>query len=241
MIYLKDIDGNIHTIDSIFKKPSLVIRFSERNCEVCIKSEIELIDKSNIRNNVVGLASYSTSRALKLAKEKYNIQFPIYFLPFGESLDLLPNSMEEYGNPYLFLMSTNFHAKHVFFPSKEFPAISKKYYADIYYLLNNKYLGSEIFNESLVDLGTIKKYKTQKISFKYTNTSSIPLVIENVNSSCGCTIPQWDKAALKENESSELIVLFTPETSGYNSKIIMVSHNQSKHPIRLIFKANVIE
>ena len=237
---LKDEQGNGHSIDSIFINPLLVFRFSELNCEYCIKTEIELINKLKCRNKIIGLATFSNNRLLLMAKKKYNINFPVYSIPF-QDCDLLPEILEEDGNPYLFVMSSNMQSKHVFLPDKIFPEISMEYYNAICNILDDKKSDIQIFNNNLIDIGTIKNHEVQEIKFKYTNSSSENLIINDVKVSCGCTVPHWEKKPLKEKESSALTVLFTPETLGYNSKIVMVYHNQSKDPVKLIFKANVEE
>lgn len=230
-------NGEKCRLDSVLRNPKLIFRFSESNCELCIKSEVDLMNKLNISNRVIGLASYSNIRMLKLAQKKYNIQFPVYFLP--SSNGVLPESKDNLGRPYLFLMGTDFHAKYVFFPSMQHPIVSEKYYKNMLYLLNHNDANQDFFDEKMIDFGSIRKGKTYKAKFRYTNQTPDFLIIENINTSCGCTVPQWDKKPLKEGESSELVVSFTPENLGYNSKFIMVTLNKCKHPVRLIIKANV--
>ncbi len=55
----------------------------------------------------------------------------------------------------------------------------------------------------------------------------------------GCTIPSWDKKPVGKGESSELNVLFTPNSTGAQLKTIMVRHNKSEHPVKLLVKATV--
>lgn len=235
---VKDIEGCMHRLDSILKRPKLVFRFSGHNCETCIASEVDLINKLNLSEHVIGFASYDNLRMLKLAKFKHNIQFPIYYLPFGHEC-ILPESKEKLERPYLFMMGPELRAKHILFPSIRHPEMSDKYYQEVSFLLNDSLVNENLFLEKMVDLGTVLKGKTYKAIFEYSNNTFGPLVIEDVKASCGCTVPQWDRKPLEMGKSSKLTVLFTPETSGYNSKFIMVSLNKSTYPIRLILKANV--
>ena len=41
----------------------------------------------------------------------------------------------------------------------------------------------------------------KKCQFKYTNVSSEPVVINNILSSCGCSVPEWNKAPIRPGES----------------------------------------
>lgn len=237
---LKDMKGNTYTLDSILKKPFLFFRFSEYNCEMCIQSEIDLINKLDSHNMIIGLASYKNSRTLAIAKEKYNIQFPIYQLSYEESQLTLPFSLEGNGTPYLFFINTDFKAKHIFIPSKELPEISTQYYMQIFDLI--KYATTEplLFEFKEVDLGDIQINQTQKIEFEYTNRTSDSLLIESVDVSCDCLVSHWDKNSLEKNKTSKLTISFIPNSLGYTIKKIVISYNQSKKPIQLMIKANVI-
>ena len=143
--------------------------------------------------------------------------------------------------PYLFFMNTNYQAKHIFLPDKQYPDVSIRYYSVISHTLNLHQSNPEIFDEKVIDLGIVKAHKLREMKFKYTNKLLEPLIIHDVSTSCGCSVPQWDKKPLEKNESSFLSVLFTPESLGYNSKTIMVFHNQSENPVQLFFKAMVEE
>lgn len=235
---LNDMHGKPCRIDSIFKKPKLIFRFGERNCELCIESEVKLINELGLTNQIIGFADYSNNRMIQLAKEKYKIQFPIYYLPKGTE-SLIPKVKDEIERPYLFLLGTDYRAKYIFYPSNSFPEMSQKYYHEIGRLLNSQNLNENIFEENTIDMGNIIQGKTYNVRFKYVNKTSGPLFIEDIRPSCGCAVPQWDKIPIRENESSDIVISFTPDTKGYNSKIIMVFHNKSKHPVRLIIKANV--
>lgn len=110
---LNDMHGKPCRIDSILKKPKLIFRFGERNCELCIESEVKLINELGLTNHIVGFADYSNNRMIQLAKEKYKIQFPIYYLPKGEE-SLIPKVKDEIERPYLFMMGTDFRAQYIY-------------------------------------------------------------------------------------------------------------------------------
>ena len=53
------------------------------------------------------------------------------------------------------------------------------------------------FEEEEHDFGTIINGTPVETSFKYTNTGKSPLVISNIKTSCGCTVPEdWSKDPL---------------------------------------------
>ena len=53
------------------------------------------------------------------------------------------------------------------------------------------------FDKKDHDFGTIMDGEAQETVFSYTNTGEAPLVITEIKSTCGCTVPQdWSRAPL---------------------------------------------
>lgn len=236
---LKNIKGESCRIDSIFKKSKLVFRFSENNYDIDIRTEIERINKIGLADNIIGLVSCNNIRMFKLAKEKYKIQFPIYFLPLRDELPL-PESKEASASPYYFWVGTDLRARYIFSPSQQYADIADEYLSAIINMLKEQEKNADVFDLKNMNLGTVIKGKTYKIKFEYTNRTPGYLVINSVKASCNCTVTEWTKEPSAYDKSAELIVTFTPESLGYNSKTIMVSHNKSTHPERLTIVADVI-
>ena len=89
------------------------------------------------------------------------------------------------------------------------------------------------FDEKTYDFGTIKEVDGPVThSFEFTNTGNEPLVIINVNASCGCTRPEYSKAPIKPGKSGKIKVTFNPAgRPGEFSKDIKVRTNENKRPI----------
>jgi hypothetical protein len=236
---LRTENGKPITIDSAFSKPTLVFRFSELQCENCIMTELAIIKSLGCNNHIVGLGSYNNPRQLSIARQKYQIDFPLLFMQLSETDIILPTSLESIGVPYYFVMSKQGLTKQVFIPNKQFPEISKKYLQVITEKLTNLPKQLILFEKISIDIGTVSKNHTDTIKYRFTNYFSHPIIITDVKASCGFIVPQWDKRPISQNESAELTVFFTPDNQGYHSKSIMVFHNQSPDPIKLLFKANV--
>jgi hypothetical protein len=82
----------------------------------------------------------------------------------------------------------------------------------------------------------IKDFRLGKISeaiFVLKNTGSQPLVIQMVNASCGCTVPEWEKRPIAPGKSTEIKVSITPEEKGYFNKTITIHCNTEDTPILL--------
>lgn len=89
------------------------------------------------------------------------------------------------------------------------------------------------FDEKTYDFGTIKEVDGPVThSFEFTNTGNEPLVIINVNASCGCTRPEYSKEPIKPGKSGKIKVTFNPAgRPGEFSKDIKVRTNENKRPI----------
>lgn len=69
--------------------------------------------------------------------------------------------------------------------------------------------------------------------FKIENTGNYPLIITDIKSSCGCTVPSWDKQPILPGGKTEVIVEVKPDTEGFFNKTISVYGNITNPPLRL--------
>lgn len=89
------------------------------------------------------------------------------------------------------------------------------------------------------DYGTIEKNGNGTFGFKFVNEGTEPLVLSNVRSSCGCTIPQWPRTPIAPGESETIEVKYDTRRVGSFSKSITVTSNGSEQPIVLRIKGKV--
>jgi hypothetical protein len=52
------------------------------------------------------------------------------------------------------------------------------------------------FPETEYDFGVVKEGQVIEHTFNFTNTGEAPLIIQNAQPSCGCTVPDWTKEAI---------------------------------------------
>ena len=82
------------------------------------------------------------------------------------------------------------------------------------------------FDKTEHDFGEIENGTPVETVFKYTNTGSAPLVITDIKSTCGCTVPQdWSKDPLAPGESSQFTVKFNGKGKNKVSKTVTVTAN----------------
>ncbi|MFD2603841.1 DUF1573 domain-containing protein [Flavobacterium suzhouense] len=80
-----------------------------------------------------------------------------------------------------------------------------------------------------VDYGTTSKETDNGIRFfEFTNTGDAPLIIKDVKSSCGCTVPSWPKEPIAPGKSGKIEVKYNM-TPGPIRKTITVQSNAVNH------------
>jgi hypothetical protein len=97
------------------------------------------------------------------------------------------------------------------------------------------------FEEVEFDFGQIKQGETVKHKFKFTNTGTNPLILENVKPSCGCTAIDWPKEPIAPGQTGEIEAQFNSTGKfGDQLKNITITLNTTEHLERLTFKGFVV-
>lgn len=95
------------------------------------------------------------------------------------------------------------------------------------------------FEETEHDFGTIKDGTPVETVFRYTNTGTSPLVVSNIQSTCGCTVPSdWTKQ-VAPGETGEFKVKFNGKGNGAVNKSITMTTNTEKGSETVKIKAMV--
>jgi hypothetical protein len=97
------------------------------------------------------------------------------------------------------------------------------------------------FESETLDFGEIKKNSDGVRVFKFKNTGNAPLVIENVTSSCGCTIPKKPEEPILPGETGEIQVKYDTKRVGPIRKTVTVYSNAEVPTKALKIKGKVLE
>ena len=81
------------------------------------------------------------------------------------------------------------------------------------------------FSSETVDYGEIQKGTDGVRVFEFTNTGNAPLVISDVKSSCGCTIPKKPDGPIAPGATGEIQVKYDTNRVGPIRKAITVTSN----------------
>jgi hypothetical protein len=98
------------------------------------------------------------------------------------------------------------------------------------------------FKEETIDYGKISRGSDGVRVFEFTNTGDAPLVITNVRSSCGCTIPKKPEEPILPGQTGQIEVKYdTNRAAGPFRKAITVSSNANSPTKILKIKGELIE
>ena len=104
----------------------------------------------------------------------------------------------------------------------------------------NKKTPEITFQKTEYDFGTIAYGSDATCEFIYKNTGKSPLILTNVHSSCGCTIPSWSKTPLKKKKSDKVTVKYNTHRMGKFHKTITITSNAKNSPIVLTITGKVV-
>ena len=96
------------------------------------------------------------------------------------------------------------------------------------------------FKTEVVDYGTITQNSDGTRLFTFTNTGDAPLLITNVKTSCGCTVPSYSKAPILPGETGELEIKYDTKKLGAFTKTVTVTSNAEGGNKILKIKGNII-
>ena len=91
------------------------------------------------------------------------------------------------------------------------------------------------------DFGSIKEEAgSQTFNFKFTNSGTSPLILNNVRASCGCTTPEWTKDPIAPGQEGLIKVSYNPRNRpGPFNKTVTVSSNAENATVILRIKGEV--
>ena len=96
------------------------------------------------------------------------------------------------------------------------------------------------FTETVHDYGTIEQGSDGSYEFKFINDGKSPLILNNVRSSCGCTVPSWTKEPVQPGKEGTIKVKYNTAIAGSFNKSVTVNSNAKNSSVVLQIKGNVV-
>lgn len=79
--------------------------------------------------------------------------------------------------------------------------------------------------QQVFDLGEMSRFETKEIIVRLHNVGKNLLVVENVNTTCGCTDVSYDKQPIKPGACLEVRVAMSAQDEGFFNKAIYIQYN----------------
>jgi hypothetical protein len=100
-----------------------------------------------------------------------------------------------------------------------------------------------VVEKTVYDYGDIDPGSTNKGEFTFSNQGQGELIIDKIQSTCGCTVPELKKKTYLQGESGTIDVTFRPgQRSGPITKHLYIQSNDKENPrAELTIKANVVK
>lgn len=95
-------------------------------------------------------------------------------------------------------------------------------------------------SEEVHNFGNIAQGIPVKHQFQVKNTGDEPLVIQNVQKVCGCTVTEWTKAPIMPGETGTVTAQYNAARMGKFKKPITVLSNANNSPMKLYFEGEVV-
>lgn len=96
-------------------------------------------------------------------------------------------------------------------------------------------------NDTHHDFGDIPYGKAVKYQFQFKNTGDEPLVIDNVRSSCGCTLTDWPQDPVLPDSTGIILVDYDAKDKGYFYKKIKVYFQGLRKAEKLTIEGDIVE
>lgn len=91
------------------------------------------------------------------------------------------------------------------------------------------------------DFGRILDTETVRHAFSFRNTGDVPLIIDEVSGTCGCTAPTWTKTAIPPDGKGTVEVEYNPEgKSGRDRQSLTILANTQTTPVKIFVLADIV-
>jgi len=127
-LVLLDVDNNQHQLGKLIARPTLVFRYSFKDCDMCIDSAYRTLEKTKLFSgkNAVFITDARSYRAFSIRAKATNFNLPVYCVQSDDMKGLgLP--AENQNLPFFFVLGPDLVASKFFVPYKEMTAETNDY------------------------------------------------------------------------------------------------------------------
>ena len=241
---------NKKTVDAVLDRwYGKEILFPEKSVFTRLLTDTTIFDYSKFNMKILIYADTTECMGCKLQLNRWKefmisvesaTSDTIPFLFFIYPKDLL-NKLNKFSSDVSFLLDEN---NHVIVAGNPILDLETR---DLYI---EKIAGKKAFNnpikttvnteQTIFDLGTFDKTDIKEVFVKIRNTGNNPLVIFDVNTSCGCITTSFDKQPVNPGNNIVVKLKIIPNETGFLSKVVKISGNFDK-PIVINVQGNITD
>ena len=101
--------------------------------------------------------------------------------------------------------------------------------------------GEITFEKTTQEFGDIKQGQSVTAVFKFKNTGKAPVILSNVQTTCGCTVPTWTREPIAPGKTAEINATFNSAGKmGMQNKVITVFSNAKNSQTQVSIVCNVL-
>ncbi|MCD8042919.1 MAG: hypothetical protein LUH10_07620 [Tannerellaceae bacterium] len=116
------------------KKPVLIFRIIESNCDLCYNHEMDIIKEyygdTFMEDNIMIFGSFTYDRNLNMLLKRRKLNIVSENIPYMEE-----NPLDELNFPYYFILNPDMKISNIYIPDKTFPDLTIEYLESIKRLL----------------------------------------------------------------------------------------------------------
>lgn len=101
-------------------------------------------------------------------------------------------------------------------------------------LITAQKLSFENIKNYTVDYGIITQGSSGIFELIVKNTDKVPLIISNIKSSCGCTVPEWPKEPLVAGKKYVIKIKYDTNQLGPIAKTLTIQSNDKNSNFRVL-------
>lgn len=97
------------------------------------------------------------------------------------------------------------------------------------------------FAETSFEFGDITQGDRVEHTFELENTGNEPLILSDVKTTCGCTVPEWPREPIAPGKKANIKVVFNSTGKmGIQNKVVTIMSNAVNSPARVKIVSNVL-
>ena len=108
---------------------------------------------------------------------------------------------------------------------------------------SSKFTSIQWMDSTSLNLGQVTKGKLVEVSYRFKNSGSNQLIIQNVTAGCGCTVPEVPQKPYSPGEEGVIKAMFDSKNqhAGPHSKYVTVVANTNPTTHSLTFNVEITE